>query len=42
MKELEFRDTIAMIKGRLDQRQAHNYQLARDFFDYKHLVGKTK
>ena len=42
MKEQEFRDTLALVKGRLDQRQAVNYQLARDFFDYKHLVGKTR
>jgi aspartate ammonia-lyase len=42
MKEQEFRDTLALVRGRLDQRQAVNYQLARDFFDYKHLVGKTR
>lgn len=42
MKEQEFRDTLALVKGRLDQRQAINYKLARDFFDYKHLVGKTR
>ena len=42
MKEQEFRDTLALVKGRLDQRQAINYKLAREFFDYKHLVGKTR
>lgn len=42
MKEQEFTDTLGSIRGRLEQRQRINYGLAKDYFDYKHLVGKTR
>jgi len=42
MKESDFKDTLGSLRGRLDQRQKANYKLAKDYFDYKHLVGRTK
>lgn len=42
MKQQEFQETLAQLRVRLEQRQAHNYTLTKEFFNYKHLVGKTK
>lgn len=42
LKEREFADTLGSLRGRLEQRERVNYQLAKDFFDYKHVVGKTR
>lgn len=42
MKEQDFQDTLGSLRGRLDQRQKVNYTLAKDYFDYKHLVGRSK
>ncbi len=42
MKQQEFQETLSHLRDRLDRRQAHNYALTKDFFAYKHLVGRTK
>lgn len=42
LKDQEFQDTLGSIRGRLESREVSNNTLARDFFDYKHVVGKTR
>ena len=42
LKEREFGDTLGSLRGRLEQRERVNYGIAKDFFDYKHVVGKTR
>jgi hypothetical protein len=42
LKEREFSDTLGSLRGRLEQRERVNYGIAKDFFDYKHVVGKTR
>ena len=42
MKQQEFRDTLTQLRARLEQRQAHNYKLTKEFFEYKHVVGRTR
>jgi hypothetical protein len=42
MKDQEFADTLGSIRGRIEQSKKLNYTLAKDFFDYKHIVGKTR
>ena len=42
LKEREFSDTLGGLRGRLEQRERVNYGIAKDFFDYKHVVGKTR
>lgn len=41
MKEKDFSDTLGSIRGRLEQRQRQNYTMTKDFFNYKHLIGRT-
>ena len=42
MKQQEFQETLVQLRDRLERRQAHNYTLTKDFFNFKHLVGRTK
>jgi hypothetical protein len=42
MKDQEFADTLGSIRGRIEQSKKLNYTLAKDFFDYKHVVVKTR
>lgn len=42
MKNQEFKDTLDGLRARIETRKASNYTLARDFFDYKHVISKTR
>ena len=42
LKEQDFKEKLEGFRQRLEQRQAVNYQLSKDYFAYKHVIGKTK
>ena len=42
LKESDFQEKIQAYTRRLDAVQQVNYQLSKDYFSYKHVIGKTK
>eukprot|EP00347_Sterkiella_histriomuscorum_P001132 403373203 len=42
LKEQDFKEKLENFKIRLQQRQDVNYQLSKEYFAYKHVIGKTK
>ena len=42
LKESDFQEKIQAYTKRLEAVQQVNYQLSKDYFSYKHVIGKTK
>ena len=42
LKESDFQEKIQAYTRRLEAVQQVNYQLSKDYFSYKHVIGKTK
>lgn len=42
LKEQDFKEKIEIYKQRLQQRKDLNYTLSKEYFAFKHVIGKTK
>ena len=42
LKEQDFKEKIEGLKARLKTAEEANYKVSKDYFAYKHLVGKTR